>query len=96
MVDTQRALTGGVDTHADVHVAGGDRPGSALITVRSGRVKSAHLNINLLVANIMKLLKIPSPKAIQTRKASAWNLVTKTTAVATDVQMAKSLHRSES
>src|SRR5271168_2266611 len=35
MVDTQRALTGGVDTHADVHVAAVIDPGGGLLGVKS-------------------------------------------------------------
>jgi hypothetical protein len=35
MVDTQRALTGGVDTHADVHVAAVIDPDGGLLGVES-------------------------------------------------------------
>jgi hypothetical protein len=35
MIDTQRALTGGVDTHADVHVAAVIDPQGGLLGVES-------------------------------------------------------------
>ena len=41
MVDTQRALTGGVDTHADVHVAAVIDPQGGLLGVESFRTDLA-------------------------------------------------------